>query len=350
MDVEETRLAVAALVMPGSTNFKAKSGFRPGPGASPGLVTATGTPDGFVHVAPFQLLLQSGRATAPGTYETALDAIKDINILSTPADPTNPRDDLIVAQQSDTFYADANSDFLVRHVVGTPAGVPVDPTVTGSPDFITLARVRVNATATTITSGNITDLRTGGHANSLTGGLHSVALGGILPVTSAAQRDALVGVYEGLTIDRADLDYAERHNGSVWRPFVSGQRLATTVSTTDSGAITTTETVVMSVTAPLVSGAIYRIRSHCAFQGSVTTDQHLARIREDTVSGTVLQQRRLGVPTTVTFYPLSIEVEFTAVSTASKTFVLTFQRTSGTGNVFFIAVGGPAYFYADYIR
>jgi len=226
MDVEETRLAVAALVMPGSTNFKAKSGFRPGPGASPGLVTATGTPDGFVHVAPFQLLLQSGRATAPGTYETALDAIKDINILSTPADPTNPRDDLIVAQQSDTFYADANSDFLVRHVVGTPAGVPVDPTVTGSPDFITLARVRVNATATTITSGNITDLRTGGHANSLTGGLHSVALGGILPVTSAAQRDALVGVYEGLTIDRADLDYAERHNGSVWRPFVSGQRTA----------------------------------------------------------------------------------------------------------------------------
>lgn len=218
VDSRETATHVGALVYPHTSALKSKSGFRPGPGASPGLVTATGTPDANVHVAPFQLLLQNIRGSGLGTYIAALDAIKDINILSTPANPTNPRDDLIIAQQSDIFDADANSDFLVRHVVGTPAAVPADPAVTGSTNYITLARVRVNALATTITSGNITDLRTTGHAKSLVGGLYAVALGGILPVASQAQRDALTGTYNGLAVWREDLKYIDVTDGSAWRP------------------------------------------------------------------------------------------------------------------------------------
>lgn len=218
IDVEEARVGLGALVMPSVSALKAKSGFRPAGGASPGLVTATGTPDGFVHVAPFQLLLQGGRATVPGVYAACADAIVDINILSTPADPTNPRDDLIVAQQSDTFYGDANSDFQVRHVVGTPSGTPADPAVSGSGDYITLARVRVDAAATTITSGKITDLRTGGHANSLTGGLYSVALGGTLPVASQAQRDALTSLFAGMRVYRSDLKIDEVYDGATWKP------------------------------------------------------------------------------------------------------------------------------------
>jgi hypothetical protein len=90
--------------------------------------------------------------------------------------------------------------------VGTPAGVPTDPTITGSADHVTLARVRVAANATTITSGNITDLRTTGHAKSLTGGLYAVALGAVLPVASSAQRDALTGNYNGLPVWRSDIN------------------------------------------------------------------------------------------------------------------------------------------------
>lgn len=216
LDVEETRFAIGALVMPHTSAIKAKSGFRPGP-TSPGLVTATGTPDGFVHVAAFQLFIQGGRATAPGVYITGLDATKDINILSTPADPTNPRNDLIVAQQSDTFYGDGTSPFEVRHVVGTPAGSPSDPSVSGSGDYVALARVRVDAAATTIVSAKITDLRTTGHAKSLVGGLFSVALGGILPVASQAQQDALTGTYDGLKIWRTDLKAWMTHDGTGWR-------------------------------------------------------------------------------------------------------------------------------------
>lgn len=234
IDVEEARLAVGALVYPHTSTLKGKSGFRPGPGASPGLVTATGTPDGFVHVAPFQLLLQGGRATAPGVYLAAADAIVDINILAVPADPTNPRNDLVIARQSDTFYADANSDFEVTVVRGTPAGTPADPTITGSGDHVTLARVRVDANATTIVSGKITDLRTTGHAKSLAGGLYSVALGGILPVASATERNALTGLYPGLAAWITDVKQAHIYNGTAWQPISPYRDVQTLSGTTGS--------------------------------------------------------------------------------------------------------------------
>lgn len=218
VDSREAATHIGALVYPHTSAIKTKSGFRPGPGASPGVVTATGTPDAFVHVAPFQLMLQNIRGSGLGMYIACLDAQKDINILSTPADPTNPRDDLIVAQQSDIFDADANSDFVVRQVVGTPSPTPSDPAVSGSTNYVALARVRVNANATTITSGNITDLRTTGHAKSLVGGIYTVALGGILPVANQSDRDALTGLYDGMAVWRRDLKIVEIRDASAWRP------------------------------------------------------------------------------------------------------------------------------------
>lgn len=237
LDVQENRVHIGGLVYPHASVVKGKSGFRPGP-TDPGKVIATGTPDGFVHVQPFQLFLQGGRSGVAGIYIACLDAQKDINILATPADPTNPRDDLIVAQQSDTFYGDGNSDFLVRHVVGTPAAVPVDPNVTGSTDFVTLARVRVNANATTITTGNITDLRTSGHANSLAGGLLSVAVGGILSVVSAAERNALSGIYDGMMVWRRDIKQIEVADAGAFSSAIGGYRYLTTQYFTATGTFT----------------------------------------------------------------------------------------------------------------
>lgn len=236
VDSREHATHLAGLWVPHTAALKAKSGFRPGPGSSPGVVTATGTPDGFVHVAAFNLVLQNVRGSGFGVYMACLDATKDINILSTPADPTNPRDDLIIAQQSDIFDSDANSDFIVKQVVGTPAVSPTDPAVSGSTNYVTLARVRVNANATTITSGNITDLRTSGHAKSLTGGLHTVGLGGLLPAASLAQRDALTGLYDGLAVWRSDLDAINVYNGAGWRYFsrYSEASVATSQTTTST--------------------------------------------------------------------------------------------------------------------
>jgi hypothetical protein len=250
IDVEEARLGFGALLAgPGNAISGAKSGFRPSSAYSTqGSVLATGTPDGFVHVQPFQLFLQGGRSSNPGTYTCSLDAIFDINVLAVPADPTNPRNDLIIAQQPDTFYGDGNSDFIVTIVRGTPAGSPVDPTVTGSQDYVALARVRVNANATTITNANITDLRTSGHAKSLpSGGMHNVALGGILPVESLSVRNALpgTGAYPGFTIFRRDtkaIEIWDDANGwlsydTVWQTYTPAWTSSGTAPVLNNGSV-----------------------------------------------------------------------------------------------------------------
>lgn len=205
--VEDVRLTQSALWTP-SGQITSRSGIVPtGTAAVPGSVLATSpTPNGFVHVQPFRQVMQSSRSG--GVYIQCLDAIKDINILSTSADPSNARRDLIIAQQSDTYIGgDTTSDMVVKQVVGTPSGSPVDPTVTGSADYVVLARVTVTAGASTITTGNITQL-----ATQLT-----VATGGVLPVASATERNAIANPYDGMAIYRRDLDWVETYDGTGWR-------------------------------------------------------------------------------------------------------------------------------------
>ncbi len=203
LDVEEVRLANGAHWTPATNAIRALTGIRAAPG-DPAAVTATGTPNGFVHVAPAQVVIQSTRTAGGGAYTLTWDATVDINILSTPANATNPRNDLIIAYQPDTFYGDANSDPVVRQVVGNPSGSPADPSLAAFPDAVTLARVRVNANATTITTSNITDLRPA----------QTVGHGGILPTATATTRNAVTGLYEGLTVWRKDRDWLEVYDGT----------------------------------------------------------------------------------------------------------------------------------------
>lgn len=340
LDSRETAQHIGALLTPQTSVLKSKSGFRPGPGASPGVVTATGTPDGFVHVAPFELMLQNIRGSGLGSYLACLDATKDINILSTPADPTNPRDDLVIAQQSDIFDSDANSNFDVKQIVGTPAASPTDPTVTGSTNYVTLARVRVNANATTITSGNITDLRTSGHAKSLTGGLYSVALGGILPVASAAQEGALTGVYPGMQIYRTDLKYGKIYDGTQWVPE-TGTILAYGERTSDKVYSGTEVGVLRLDSVPIFNGYRYIICTSVldlAESTSGDTGQAFLRFRTDgTAAGTsdtVLQTADVNANSS--FVPrnsATFAEPYVAGANGTLSVLLSLGRSGGSGNI-----------------
>lgn len=189
VDVEDARAATSALLAP-SASIAGRAGFLAGP-ATQGQVTATGTPDTNVTVAAFQYALPNSRGTFP--YIATLDSPKVLDVLvANPSDPTNPRRDLIIAQQSDAYYGDASSPFEVRRVTGTPAASPSDPVVTGSPDYITLARITVTANATTITSGMITDLRPAPI---------TVARGGTIPCTSSTRPPS---PYGGMVIYETD--------------------------------------------------------------------------------------------------------------------------------------------------
>jgi hypothetical protein len=206
----DARLTIGGLLTPtGPTT--SRSGLFPS--ASPaGEVTATTpTPDTQVHIAPFRGAHQSVRPGGGGSYLWCLDTPTAIDVLGEhPADPANPRVDLIVIQQSDTLHGDADSDLVVRHVVGTPAVSPVDPDPTAgglSPDYVTTARIVVAAGAETITPEDIENLDLG----------MTVAVGGVLPVADRTWRDAITNPYEGLVVYRQDRDWLESYDGTRWR-------------------------------------------------------------------------------------------------------------------------------------
>lgn len=110
-------------------------------------ITATGTPDMYVHVAP-------GVAVASGYYWLENTASFSIPIAT--ADPTNPRIDLIVAKFRLT--GDTYRDALLTVHTGIPAASPIAPTPTVSADVIEIAlgHVDVAAGATQIQTANIT--------------------------------------------------------------------------------------------------------------------------------------------------------------------------------------------------
>lgn len=134
---------------------------------------------------------------------------------------------------------------------------------------------------------------------------------------------------------------------------IPGQRIATTVETSDSSTFTTTETEVLSVTASLVEGRTYRFRFQCRFGSSVSDDIIIYRIRQDDTSGTTQQIGRFHIATSSgsTGLPVTDEWQYTATATGDKTIIVTGQRTIGSGNIYRAATtGGPSYFYCDYIE
>lgn len=203
VDAEDTRVATGALWTPGSTAVSTRQGLRPGPG-NPGLVTQTGTPGPNVLVNAFQGVLNASRGAGP--YIVTEPTQLTLPILDVPADPSNQRNDLIIFRQTDTYYLDGVTDEDVLRVQGTPSGTPADPSLAAYPDYLPYARVRVTAGATTITNAMIDDLRPG----------WVVALGGVLPIRTQTERDALTG-WDGAVIYRMDRDWVEIHDGTAWR-------------------------------------------------------------------------------------------------------------------------------------
>ena len=128
------------------------------------------------------------------------------------------------------------------------------------------------------------------------------------------------------------------------------RRIATTIATSTTSTITTTETVTDTVTGTLVIGRTYGIFVKHGFSVSVQADQFLGRIREDSLTGTQLQAIRIGNHSTAQTYWHPYYVEYTAVASASKTFVTTLVRSSGSGNITRSgSASTPQYLYIEYL-
>jgi hypothetical protein len=376
---DDARIGISSLWTPGSSAVNARKGLRPSGSTAtttPGYVAQSTVADKNVKINAFQAVIPASRAT--GSFIVTLDAVKTIDMLTAhPAHATLQRNDLIVAQVSDEPL-DGSNGFTVCQIVGTPNASPTDPAVntangapTNSPDYITLARVRVTANASTITTAMIDDLRPP----------WLVAAGGVLPVASAADRATLTP-YEGMTIWRADRVWLETYSIgyggwivqgpvvcstaadfaiAVTTPYI-GQRVYLStprayyrwdgaalvheriiggIRVTQAGIITSsnagTEVNIpkLSMTARRVRAGTYYILHLSLFgQSSVNSDDYSIKVREDTaLSGNMIADFRWidGSEAVVNSQRSWEGVWKCTADNTNKSFFISVQRLLGTG-------------------
>ncbi|MFJ8490883.1 hypothetical protein ACIRBZ_21390 [Streptomyces sp. NPDC094038] len=207
-------VATRSGVLPGSADGQLRiSGFT--------MTGSTGTMT--AKVSPGRAVVQGD--DAQGAYPVALSDI--LSLTFTDGDASNPRIDLVVVRVYDDVYdGSGRTEAVVEIVKGTPAATPVAP---ATPDqALPLYQVTVAKGASAGTGGI-------DWANGLAGVRTStVAVGGILPVTS----DTAIGAYPGQYRDVSG--QLQRWTGSAWAnyPAVPTWQDWTPAWTTGSGLAT----------------------------------------------------------------------------------------------------------------
>lgn len=134
------------------------------------LVAANGSPNMTVNVPIGTAMIPTSSGGTAYKYFVGLDATESVAI--TTANPSNPRNDLIVlyvdvaVTASQSYTNNSNNMLKLAAVAGTPAASPADPSIANiqaaigaANPYIILARVVVGAGVTQINNGNITSLR-----------------------------------------------------------------------------------------------------------------------------------------------------------------------------------------------
>jgi hypothetical protein len=161
-------------------------------------VTANGTPNMSVNVAAGVAIIDGTQNASQGAY-VAING-GTVNLTISPANATNPRHDLIVCRVYDSQYSGSTDTSTLEVIAGTAAVTPSDPAVPAN--SLVLARILIAANDTAINTGDIADRRT-----------FAAGLGGIVPVLSATQRDALAK-RPGLAVYRIDTQTLEIWNAT----------------------------------------------------------------------------------------------------------------------------------------
>lgn len=195
-DAGDDRAALTALVM-GAGAATARAGRRPGPGLT---VTIGGTPEAAT-LSPGVCIVTD---PVGGMYLVAFPNNVTKTLATRPGTGTS-RNDLAVAR---IYDADVHSaDTTLREVdfelvTGTASASPSTPTL---PDgALLLETLTVPATGTISVNQN---------------GPRTVAAGGILPVASQTERDALTA-YDGLMVYREDTDTYEARVDGGWKSMM----------------------------------------------------------------------------------------------------------------------------------
>lgn len=200
---------------------RARGGVHPSLGAKLGVVQAA-SPNMTVDVGTGHALVPGTENAKQAVYSCFNDATKNVSIAA--SDPSLPRIDIIVAKVQDAFYSGATNAWSIVAVTGTAAGSPAIPSAPAN--SIILAQIAVGAGVTSIVNANITDRR-----------FYLAATGGITPVASQTERDALAGQFSGLPVWRADRESLEIKGASAWNEF-RAPKIAENVLVAATGSVT----------------------------------------------------------------------------------------------------------------
>lgn len=236
------QLSVTA-TMPLSSGIQVAGGVHPGAGA-PLQVTAGGGMT--TSVAAGFATVQGTVSGTQGAYRLGLTTAGTLTHAT--ADPSNPRNDLVVATVTDN--GDATTTAVVQIVQGTPAASPADPSVPNN--TLKLARVLIPAGASSVST--ITDLR-----------VFAAASGGIILSTSGA---TISGAYAGLTRWDTDTEVMRTYDGSAWQQVAAAGAprglIAKGRNTVNTSAFNSSTPVTLQNlgSVPMISGRRYKITSY----------------------------------------------------------------------------------------
>jgi hypothetical protein len=200
---QRMRLSDALHAMPGGS-LRSRGGLRTDGGGVPALVPSTlkFTLTPFIAEVP-------GSAATQGAYPFVHDdGSTQYDIL--PGDPLGARIDLVVVRvRHNAFDSSGFTDAGIVVIKGSPT-TGIVPTVPAG--CIPIREFNVSATASAGSGGVTigTDRRR-----------TTVSTGGVLPVSTTADRTALstAGLaYRGLVVDNAQANRLERYDGTAWRP------------------------------------------------------------------------------------------------------------------------------------
>lgn len=115
---------------------------------------------------------------------------------------------------------------------------------------------------------------------------------------------------------------------------VPGERIATATEAADSSGITTTETAIATVVAPVVAGRTYGI-GLMMYVGTDTAGQSvLIKVRSGSTVGTEIGGAQFKTASdSAVGDPVKLEWEHTAAATGDLTLVATLVRNGGAGTV-----------------
>lgn len=203
-----------------ASSLRARGGVNPALGLFFAVIQ-NGSPNMSVNVGSGHALVPGSQANTQGVYSCMNDATVNKTIAA--SDPSLPRIDIVVLKVEDSVFSGGTDAWSIAVVTGTPAGSPAVPTAPNN--ALILAQVAVGAGVTTIVNANITDVR-----------YFLVGSGGILPVRSKAERDALFDLYDGYAVWRQDIDMLNIYTGSTWQFYgrPSTAAVATSQTTTST--------------------------------------------------------------------------------------------------------------------